>query len=202
MKLYGMLLFFFFFMISQLSSDETCLYLTSREDVGQRFIERVQEEKEQILLASHRLSHSGVIEALIEAHRRNVRVEVIVDSVSVSKNSCLQRLIREGIFVSVWQSQGFPVPIPSEYPGIPPGIPKPKPRFQRRMNHSFCVFGSDLAWTGSYAFGVKSKFPNFENAILVRDEKVAKEFLEEFEKMKKKHAIYLPLYLEQKELKS
>ncbi len=187
---------------SQGVAEEPCLYLTSQEDVAERFIERVQEEKERICLASHKLTHVGIVNALIEAHRRNVLVEVIVDSASVFKSSPIHRLIKEGIFVCVLQSPSLPVPLPPRYPGIPPGVAKPTPRFQKRMNHTFCVFGSDLSWTGSYAFIAKSKFAHFENALLLKDEKIAKEFLEEFDRMKKKHVIYLPLYLQQKEVSS
>lgn len=197
MKLFNIFIFCVC-VLFKLSGEEPCLYLTSREDVAEKFIEKVREEKERICLVTPRLSQLDVVDALIEAYRRNVQVEVIVDSFFISMSSPLHRLIREGIAVWVWQPRLFPPKCP---PSLPGPYPKKKVRIpQKRMNHSFCVFGSDECWTGSYAFSVKSKFPPLENAVLFRSEKLAKEFLEEFGRMKKKHVVSLPLYLQQKEV--
>ncbi len=164
-------------------AEEPSLYLSSQEDLSEKFIEKIQEEKERIFLASIRLSNFAVIDALIEAHQRNVQVEVLVDASSVSKKSCLQKLSKEGIPVWVWQGEA-------------------KKKGRRRMHHSFCVFGSSLLWTGSYGFRGKASGAHFEGALLLRNEKIAKEFLEEFEKMKGQGALYLPLHIQQKEVKS
>lgn len=170
----------------EVRSAETSLYLSSKEDIAQKFIERIQGERERVCLATKRLAHGGILEALIDAHRRNVLVEIIVDSTSVSGNSSLHRLIKEGIAVWVWRS---------------PELPRLK-RGSQRMNHSFCLFGSTFSWTGSYGFGMKSKIAHLESALLFKDEQVVKELLDEFEKMKGKHSIYFPLYLQQKEVNS
>ncbi len=191
MNLYKILVVFLC-LCCEVRSAETCLYLTSREDVAQKFIERVQTEKERVSLATRRLSHGGILEALIEAHRRNVLVEIIVDSASVSRNSSLHRLIKEGISVWVWRSASLE---------LSQNFPRGK-RGSQRMHHSFCLFGSDFSWTGSYGFGRKSKIAHLESALLIRDEHVAKQLLGEFEKMKGEQAVPLPLYLQQKEVAS
>ncbi len=164
-------------------AQEPSLYLTSQVDVAEKFIERVRGEKKSIRMASHRLSELDVIKALIEAHQKGVSVEVIVDSVSVTKQTPLTLLAKEGIPVFVWQSESFP---------------KKKNEAPRRMHHGFCVFGSDLSWTGSYSFSLKSRFHHFEQALVLQDEKISKGFLEEFEEIKKKHTTPFSEYIKQK----
>jgi phosphatidylserine/phosphatidylglycerophosphate/cardiolipin synthase-like enzyme len=175
-----LILVLFFCTFFKIEAGEPYLYLSSQEDVAERFIQKVREEKDRIFLASGRLSHAGIIEALVQAHQRNVHVEVIVDASFVSKTSCLQKLTKEGIAVWVWTQ------------------PELKKKGKRRMKHAFCVFGPDLAWTGSYSFGGKSTLPHLENALLLKEEKIAKEFLEEFENIKGKGAMYFPLHIQQK----
>ncbi len=162
---------------------EPCLYFTSQVDVSEKFIEKVKAEKKSIRMASHRLSELEVIRSLIDAHRRDVSVEVIVDSLSVTKQTPLTLLVKEGIPVFVWSSESFP---------------KKKNEAPRRMHHGFCVFGSDTSWTGSYSFSLKSRFHHFEQALLLQDEKISKGFLAEFEEIKKKHTTPFFLYVEQK----
>ncbi len=173
---------FFAFLLCFLTAQaqETSLYFTSQTDVSAIFIEKIRSEQKSIRLVSHRLSEVKVIEALIDAHQRAVSVEVIVDSVSVTKKTPLKLLVKEGVPVFVWNSEGFP---------------KKKSEAPRRMHHGFCVFGSDLCWTGSYSFSLKSRFHHFENALLLQDEKISKGFLKEFEDIKKKHVISFSEYL-------
>lgn len=167
----------------KIDADESYLYFTSEVDVAKKFIERVGEEKQSIKLAAHRLSQVEVIESLIEAHRRNVLVEVIVDSVTITKNTPLSLLVKEGISVFVWNQESFP---------------KKKNQSPGRLHHSFCVFGLKNSWTGSYSFSLKSKFHHFENALFVSNEKVAKAFSQEFEEIKKNHTMPFSLPVEKK----
>lgn len=173
----------FLLLFLRLEAGESCLYFTSQLDVSEKFIERVKAEKKSIRMASHRLSELEVVKSLIDARKREVSVEVIVDSLSVTKQTPLTLLVKEGIPVFVWRSESFP---------------KKKNEAPRRMHHGFCVFGSDTSWTGSYSFSLKSRFRHFEQALLLQDEKISKGFLEEFEEIKKKHSMPFSLYIEQK----
>ena len=177
----------FILLFLELRAEEPSLYFTSQVDVAEKFIEKVKAEKKSIRMASHRLSELEVIRSLIEAHKRDVSVEVIVDSLSVTKQTPLTLLVKEGISVFVWRSESFP---------------KKKGESPRRMYHGFCVFGSDTSWTGSYSFSLKSRFHHFEQALLVQDEKISKGFLQEFEEIKKNHTMPFSLYVEQKGVSS
>ena len=159
------------------------LYLSLQDDLGRQFIKRVNKERRQIKIATHRLSDPMIIRALIEAHRRSVLVEVLVDPVTVTKNSPLKRLVEEGISVFVWQAEGLP---------LKKGVKV------RRLQHAFCVFGEDVSWTGSYSFSLKRKCQPIENAVLLYDEAIAKGFLQEFERLRQKHSLPFNTYVERK----
>lgn len=186
MQVFLCALAFLFSCISPALSGETSLYLTSKEDVSSRFIEKIGREMKTIRMVSHRLSDPAIIQSFIEAHKKKVSVELIVDSVSLTKNTPLKRLVEEGIPVFIWQADK---------------VPKKKSEALRRLKHSFCVFGVDKCWLGSYSFSLKRKYRPFESVLFLEDEKAAKALLEEFEEMKKEYTVPLFSFLKQRELR-
>lgn len=174
-----------FLFLSALSSSEEkkcLLYFTGQEDVSLRFVEKIQKETKAIRMAAHRLSQKEIIQALVEAHRRNVWIEVIVDAVSVTKHSLLKELLKEGIPVFVWNAKKSA-----------PGGDKAK-----SLGHRFCVFGQESAWAGSYDFSIKSSSSPLEEALWIEDEEIAKSFLDRFAQLKQSHAVPLDIYVKQK----
>ena len=184
-RVFFFVLFLCFASFGFLEAEEPVLYLTSKEDVSLKFIEKVKKESQCIRMASHRLSDPAVVQALMEAHQRKVSVELIVDSTSLTKNTPLKRLLEEGVPVFVWQTEK---------------LPKKKSEAPRRLRHAFCVFGADQCWIGSYSFSLKRRFRPFESVLLLQDEKIAKELLMEFEEIKKEYTISLFSYLKQREV--
>jgi len=174
---YCFILMFVFSFVLGLEAQDPILYFSSQVDIPSVFIEKVEAEQKSIKLVSYRLSDVGVVQALIKAHQRGVLVEVIVDSVAVTKNSPLKLLVKEGVSVLVWS-----------------------PSDKKRMNYGFCVFGSSLSWTGSYNFSLKSGSKSFEDVLLLEDEKVASAFLKEFENIKKQDVIPFLSVLKEREL--
>lgn len=169
------------------SAIEPVVYFTSETDLSKKFIEQIKSESKKIRMATERLSDVEVIKALVAAHKRGVSVEVIVDPITVTSRSPLSLLVSGGISVFVWK------------PDVEP-LKKKKNEPARRMHHVFCVFGSNISWTGSYSFSLKRLFAHRENALVLQDEKVSSAFISEFEKMKLANAILLPAYLEGKKI--
>jgi mitochondrial cardiolipin hydrolase len=149
-----------FFLSTELIA-ETVLYFSPEVDVSSVFVEKVRNERKSIKLISYRLSNLKVIQALEDAHRRGVSVEVIVDKVSITKNSPLKTLVEEGGSVLVWS-----------------------PANKKPMNYNFCVLGSSSSWTSSHVFYLKEDLERFENAVFLEDKKVAAAYLIEFERIK------------------
>ena len=170
------------FWFQSLMGLESGLYFSSQEDIGLRFLEKIEEEKISVRIASERISQKEIVEALVAAHKRKVVVEVIVDSISVTKNTPLHFLVKEGVNVFVWQE---------------------KKAFRnkggtKRMKHAFCVFGTDLSWIGSYKFSSTLQAGHAEEALCLKDEKIAKGFLEEFDLMKTRFCQPFSSYVNQK----
>lgn len=150
--------------VSLLQSKEQEIYFTSQTDLAKKCIEYIEKETLSICIASHRLANTQVISALLDAHKRGVYVEVIVDAETVTKQSRLQQLAKEGVSVLVWKSES---------------------KKKDHMHHSFCVFGKEVSWTGSYSFSLQKKFSHKENVMVLEDEKIAQGFLREFDSIKK-----------------
>lgn len=143
------------------------VYFSSETDLAKKCVVLIKRETQSIRIASHRLSNTQIIQALLDVHKRGVLIEIIVDSETVTKNSRLQLLAKEGVSIWVWQ-------------------PKMK---KDRMRHSFGIFGDDTLWTGSYSFSLNKKFDHRESVMLIVDEGLVRNFFKEFETLKKGEVI-------------
>ncbi|MBS0626703.1 MAG: hypothetical protein JSS09_00650 [Verrucomicrobia bacterium] len=150
--------------IGVLRAKEPSVYFTTDTDLAKKCIEYIQKEPESIRIASHRLSNTQVIAALLQAYKRGVLLEVIVDAETVTKHSRLQLLANEGATVLVWKSEA---------------------KKKDHMHHSFCLFGKELVWTGSYSFSLPKKFNHKESATIFFDDKLFKSFSSEFDMINK-----------------
>lgn len=186
MRIVCFVLSFLFLSSSFIKALEPVVYLTSKEDVSSKFIEKIKKETVSIRMVCHRLSDPAVVQSLVEAHARNVSVELIVDSVSLTKNTPLKKLLEEGILVFVWQSDR---------------VPKKKGETLKRLKHSFCVFNQEKCWLGSYSFPLKRRYHPFESAVSFESQDVAKKLLNEFETIKKEYSISLSSFLKQREVR-
>ncbi|MES2198877.1 MAG: phospholipase D-like domain-containing protein [Chlamydiota bacterium] len=155
--------FFVLCAFGSLYAKEPTVYFTGETDLAKKCIEYIQRESTSIRIASHRLSNVQVIMALLQAHKRGVFVEVVVDAETVTKHSRLQLLAAEGVAVSIWKAGN---------------------KKKDHMHHSFCVFGKELTWVGSYSFSLQKKFSHKENAVVLEDETMAQSFLKEFDAVK------------------
>lgn len=170
-----------FFVLSfagALYAKDSTVYFTTETDLAKKCIEHIQKELQSIRIASYRLSNVQVISALVRAHKRGVSVEVIVDAETVTKHSRLQMLADEGVLVLVW---------------------KPQAKKKEHLHHSFCVFGKDLAWVGSYSFSLQRKFTHKESVVLLEGEEISQSFLKEFEALKMSCCLCFAEYVNQRE---
>ncbi len=163
--------FFFFFLVSVQAfyASDTRLYFSSQESLKDKFLENVRNEKVGIRIVTQRISDKEVVDAILEAHQRKILVQVIVDSIALTKNSPLYLLAEKGVEVFIWKDRregAF------------------KKRNAKRMKHNFCLFGADISWIGSYSFFIKGHGRHAEEALCLEDKKVSKIFFEEFESMK------------------
>jgi len=134
-------------------------------------------EKEKICFTAYVLTDEIIVEALLEAHRRGVRIEVVADKFCCrGKYGKVKHLHLGGIEVLVYQG-------------------KSRGKMSNIMHNKFVVFhnnllGRSIVWTGSLNFTHSARLRNQENVLLLDDEGVIQKYLQQFEILKERCVRY------------
>lgn len=145
-----------------------------KDHVAEELIAHIKKEKKSIRAAVYCLMHRGISKALIDAEKRGVAVEVIVDPFSVKSRSPLKKMSDLGIPIYVWSPKHKASHLQN-------------PEFQKRkslMHDKFCVFGESKVWTGSFNFTFDATTIHCENVIVLENAEVAAQYLKEFKHLK------------------
>lgn len=154
-------------------------YFSPEDHVEKRLIDAIHEEKESLYICVYHFTHRGIVTALIDAKKRGVEVEVVVDQFAVKGSSPLHRLNKAGIPVYVWD----------------PYRSKNKKIRRPVMNHKFCVFGTEKVWTGSFNFTYESARLHQENVLVMEDETLAQGYKNQFHTIKHRSCTPLGSFL-------
>ncbi len=159
------------------------------DHVAERLISLIKKEKKSIKAAVYCLMHKGIIQALVEAHKRGVHVEVIIDPFSAKMKSPARKMEEVNLPVFVWSP-------PVRYKKSKKGrrVKQRKPL----MHDKFCVLGDSCVWTGSFNFTFEASHSNRENVIVLENAQVAYSYLEEFERIKNAGCVFLSDYFDLK----
>ena len=162
--------------------------LFSPEDhIADQRISLIQKEKKSIKAAVYCLMHQGIADALVDAHERGVKVEVIVDPFSLKSRSAPVKKMEAANIVFVWN------------PEVVPAIEGKKTNKRKPLMHDkFCILGNSKVWTGSFNFTSEATNSNQENVIILQSKEVASSYLEEFKRLKKQGCMPLTEYLEER----
>jgi phosphatidylserine/phosphatidylglycerophosphate/cardiolipin synthase-like enzyme len=164
---------------SATATEHTVVYFSPNDQVEKRLISMIEKEQKSIAVAIYCMTHRGIGNALIEAKRRGVDVEVIVDRFSVRVKAPLGKMVEAGIPVYVWDPD--------------PG--RRKKAHRPLMHHKFCVFGDEAVWTGSFNFTYEASRMHEENALLIRDPDLAAAFKNQFINIKFKSCVPFGSYV-------
>ena len=150
--------------------------LFSPEDhVADQLIALIDKEKTSVKAAVYCLMHRGIAKALIDAHQRGVKVEVIIDPYSIKSRSPVKKMSEAEVPLFVWNPQAAAMEAQQGK----------KVRKRRSLMHDkFCVLGNTRVWTGSFNFTSEAANANRENVIVLENEEIAARYLEEFESLK------------------
>ena len=117
----------------------------------------MDEARVSIDLAVLEMNLWSMRDALIHAHRRGVRVRVVVESDNLEDDE-VQELIEAGIPVLGDRREGL-------------------------MHNKFVVIDRQEVWTGSMNFTITDGYRNNNNLIRLRSSKIAEDYTTEFEEM-------------------
>jgi phosphatidylserine/phosphatidylglycerophosphate/cardiolipin synthase-like enzyme len=186
MVIFQLLFFFLSLAASPLQGSavtvHSTVYFSPDDQLDRRLIEQIEKETKSINVCIYTFTHRAIANALIEAHKRGVEVDVIVDRFSVKINSPLQKLAEAGIPVSVWD----------------PDRSKRKQAHRPLMHNKFCVFGADKVWTGSFNFTYEGSKIHQENALVLQDAALASAFKGQFHTIKLRSCIPFSSYMKTK----
>ncbi len=131
------------------------------------FLALIDSARKTIDAAVYRLAYQPVIAALQRACARGVAVRVVTDQSSVEEFSS-----------EYSQLQSLPcVTLKTDITA------DARERFEHTMHHKFAVIDGSVIWTGSLNWADREIFFDANNALIIRDERLAQIFTTEFEEM-------------------
>jgi len=154
---------------------QVCELFAPRDDLKSVLIGLINAEKLALQMATFKFTDTDIGNALIEAHKRGVEVEVVADSSGLdTRQNQILRLHSVGVPVYVYPDPDFQV----------------TSRFSIMHNkflicHQSEFTGGMIVWTGSFNFTPTASHHNRENVVVVMSDAVATRYSQEFEILKK-----------------
>ena len=188
-KIYVFLSCFLLLTLSAFSEDaakepitQYAVYFSPEDHLADQLIALINSEQKSIKAAVYCLQHRGVAKALIDAQKRGVKIEILVDRFSVKARSPMKKLAAAKIPIFVWN----------------PPAEETNKRRKSLMHDKFCVFNNHTVWTGSFNFTMEADTRNQENALVLQNNDLAARYLKEFERLKGNGAQHFAAFLEEK----
>ncbi len=151
---------------------ESCEALIApKQELMEKLIELINAEKTSVKIAVYTLTNRKVAQALLDAKKRGVSVEVIIDGASRKPKFTIGEFIKADIPVFIFEK-------------------KEEKKGKAHMHHKFCLLGNretPLIWTGSFSPSYSANHDHRENVLIISLEKVFLEYEKEFESLKNFH---------------
>ncbi|HJZ24584.1 MAG TPA: phospholipase D-like domain-containing protein [Candidatus Babeliales bacterium] len=195
------------------------VYFSPDDNLTSHFVDYINNEHKSIDIAIYTLTSKEIVKALIVAHKRGVKVNVLVDEYSLTthiKFNAIDELIKSHIPLYLFNPKQFynsgsgraqlfynAYPALSNYMqiGEQPVLPGGKVKLGGRplMHHKFCLFNDNdkigsTVWTGSFNFTYTADKYNQENAVVISDNEIYRSFKKQFEIMKRHRSTRLTRY--------
>lgn len=151
-------------------------FFSPQNNIKDIIINIINHEQSKIYLAIYSFTDPDIAKALIDAHNRGVRVEIIVDKCYIGdKFSRVSQLANSGIFITVFQ---------------PDNTNNSGAHSHCLMHNKFFIFDRNLKnrqilLTGSFNCTRSANSSNKENVIILEDESIINSYIKEFIMLKK-----------------
>lgn len=146
-------------------------FFSPDDNVQEILVQFINQEKKSIKIAIFSFTDGKIAQALIDAVRRGVHVEIIADASGLrDKFSKIDILKEHGIKVTVYD-------------------PKNTTIYNNIMHHKFVIFENNigsksLLWTGSYNFTKSATLNNQENVLVLDEIHLIQKYAQQFEVIK------------------
>ncbi len=143
---------------------DTKAYFSPGEACRDHIIGLLRSARQEVDICVFTITDDEITAAIMAAHRHKVRVRVLTDNLkSEDRGSDIDRLAGAGIPVVVDTSD-------------------------HHMHHKFAVFDSKIVLTGSYNWTRSAASRNEENIVITEDPRLARTFLDEFDRIWARYA--------------
>ncbi len=144
---------------------ETKAYFSPSDACATRVRELIAFSKHRIDICVFTITDNRIVERIVEAHERGVRVRIISDDLKAQDTgSDIGRLARSGIDVRLDHTDSH-------------------------MHHKFAIFDSEILLTGSYNWTRSAAAENNENIIVSDDRSLMAQFQNEFDQLWQRLAV-------------
>ncbi len=134
-------------------------YFSPQDPLYTHLVRLIQEAEKSIYAAFYKLELKEVSDALLEAHKRGVKVKIFADdTASRGEKSRLDSL-----------NKFFPVKTDKDPTSF--------------MHHKFCVIDEKIVWTGSFNPTYSGSSRENNNIVVVMSSLLAAQFIKEFERL-------------------
>jgi phospholipase D len=157
---------------SEILNGKTIVLFSPDDKPTSHLINHINNAKKRIYAAVYMLTDIKIALALINAKKRNVDVQVIVDYCSIASSYGKAKILKQnGIKTFVYK-------IPNH----------PNQKYLPLMHNKFAII-DDKVWTGSFNWTISANRKNQENVVYNDEKDVYEKFLEQFEKLKQRCVI-------------
>lgn len=149
------------------------VFFSPDDDLEQLLIDLINQEQTSIKIAVFSFTDGAVAQALINAHRRGVAVEIVTDiSATRDRFNKIEQLKKQGIQVFFYN-------------------PKNTGVLNNIMHHKFALFGKNVAgkslvWTGSFNFTKSATMNNQENVLVLDEIHLIEKYTKQFGVLKER----------------
>ncbi len=160
--------------LARTTKQEPIIYFSPDDDVRTKLLNVIQQEQQHIAIAVFTFTDKEIAHALVDAHKRGIKVELVIDAVCLrDRYNKIGILCDAGISVYVYNAQYA------------------KKGLSSSMHHKFVLFDSCVTvWTGSCNFTRSAYDSNQENVVLLTGAQVVQKFTHQFGRLKERSYKY------------
>lgn len=138
---------------------EKCeVYFSPKGGIERRIIEHIDATTSHIAILSYSFTSKPITEAIIKAHRRGVKVEMVIDKSNLTSTQSTFDVLKENN-IPVWVD------------------------YKHQIQHNkVMVFDAKIFKTGSFNYSASAESRNAENALFCKSTEGASKYLADFRK--------------------
>ena len=131
-----------------------CAYFSPPDNAASAIIEQIARSRSEVLVQAYGFTHNGIAQALVQAHHRGVKVQVIMDAKSAKTNRYVTEILDRERMTYRWDGK------------------------HAIAHNKVMIIDQDVIITGSFNFTNSAQSRNAENLLILRSPALAIEYRE------------------------